>query len=195
MYGHQKYVYHYFIKGFNLTNYKQVFLFTKIHYIYQPNSIFKAKRLLKSQKMTIELFIRYLHFVSILTVAGSLVSEHMLLSKELSRKAIKKIATLDAIYGIASIAILITGLSMWLWIGKGADFYSKNPLLHIKVTLFVIIGLLSIKPTMFFLKNRKGEQDEIVSIPKNIFMFIRIEILILFLIPILSVLIAKGIAI
>ena len=142
--------------------------------------------------MTLELFIRYLHFISILTVSGSLISQHMLMASNLSRKEIKKIAIIDAIYGIALIAILITGLTMWLWIGKGSDFYTKNPLMHIKVTLFVIIGLLSIKPTMYFIKNRKGDQDEMLEIPKNIIMFIRIEILILFLIPILAVLVANG---
>lgn len=144
--------------------------------------------------MTLELLIRYLHFISIITVAGSLVSEHMLLGKEIPRSIVRKLSIIDAIYGVAAILIVCTGLTMWLGVGKGADFYTKNPLMHIKFTLFVILGLLSISPTIFFIKNRKGDQSEMVEIPKKIFMLIRTEILLLFIIPFLAVLIARGIS-
>ena len=143
--------------------------------------------------MTLELFIRYLHFISIITVAGSLVSEHMLLGKQIPRSVIKKLSIIDAIYGVAALIILITGFTMWFGVGKGADFYTKNPVLHVKVTLFIILAVLSIFPTIFFIKNRKGDQTEMVDVPKKIFMFIRIEILLLFIIPYLAVLMAQGI--
>ncbi len=144
--------------------------------------------------MTTELFIRYIHFISIITVAGALVSEHMLLAKELPRSVIKKLSIIDTIYGIAALLIVGTGLAMWFAVGKGADFYTSNPVMHIKFTLFVILGVLSLWPTIFFIKNRKGDQTEIVDIPKRIFMFLRIEILILFIMPLLATLIAKGIS-
>jgi putative membrane protein len=144
--------------------------------------------------MTLELFIRYIHFISIITVAGSLVSEHMLLGKQIPRSVVKKLSVIDSIYGVAAILIVITGLTMWFGVGKGADFYTKNPIMHIKFTLFVVLGVLSIWPTVFFIKNRKGDQSEMVDIPKRIFMFIRIEILLLFVMPYLAVLIAKGIS-
>ncbi|GLR15440.1 DUF2214 family protein [Portibacter lacus] len=144
--------------------------------------------------MTLELFIRYFHFISIITVAGALVSEHMLLEKSLPRKTIKKLAMIDAIYGIAAILIVITGLTMWFGVGKGADFYNTNPVMHTKFTLFIVIGILSIFPTVFFMKNRKGDQDELVEIPKKIFMYLRIEIALLFIIPLLAVLMARGIS-
>lgn len=144
--------------------------------------------------MTLELFIRYLHFISIITVAGALVSEHMLLAKQLPKSVIKKLSIIDAIYGVAAILIVLTGLTMWFGVGKGADYYTKNPLMHIKFTLFIVLGILSIWPTIFFIKNRKGDANEMIDIPKRIFMFIRIEILLLFIIPYLAVLIARGIS-
>jgi putative membrane protein len=144
--------------------------------------------------MTLELFIRYIHFISIITVAGSLVSEHMLLGKQVPRSVIKKLSVIDAIYGVSAILIVVTGLTMWFGVGKGADFYTKNPLMHIKFTLFVVLGVLSIWPSVFFLKNKKGDQSEMIDVPKKIFMFIRIEILLLFVIPYLAVLMAQGIS-
>jgi len=144
--------------------------------------------------MSLELFIRYIHFISIITVAGALVSQHMLLAKELPRKIIRKLSIIDAIYGVAAISIIATGLTMWFGVGKGADFYSTNPVMHAKFTLFVVIGILSIFPTLFFIRNRKGDQDELVNVPRKIFMYLRIEIIILFIIPFLAVLMARGIS-
>jgi putative membrane protein len=144
--------------------------------------------------MTTELFLRYLHFISIFAIVGSLVSEHMLLQKELTRKAITKIARIDAVYGIAAITLLSAGLTLWLGEhGKPAVFYSKNWIFHTKLTLFVLIGLLSIYPTIFFIKNSKGNPEELVTIPKSIFMMIRMELLLLFVIPLLAGLMSRGV--
>jgi putative membrane protein len=46
---------------------------------------------------------------------------------------------------------------------------------------------------VFFIKNGKGDQDEFVQIPKTIFMLLRLELLLLFIIPLLAGLMAKGV--
>lgn len=144
--------------------------------------------------MTTELLLRYLHFISIFTIVGSLVAEHMLLQKQLTRKAIAKIARIDSVYGFAAITLVGVGLTLWLGeFGKPAAFYSKNWIFHTKLTLFVIIGLLSIYPTVFFIKQRKGNPDELVTVPKLIFMMVRLEILFLFIIPLLAGLMSRGV--
>lgn len=144
--------------------------------------------------MTSELVLRYLHFISIFAIVGSLVSEHLLLKKSLSRKELDRLSKIDGVYGLAALVLLGVGMTLWLGgIGKPTEFYSNNPIFHIKLTLFVLIGLLSIYPTVFFLKNRKGDPDEIVTIPKAIFWSLRLELFLLFTIPILAGLMAKGI--
>jgi putative membrane protein len=57
----------------------------------------------------------------------------------------------------------------------------------------VVIGLLSIYPTVFFLKSRKGNPDEKVKIPSAVFMMLRMELLLLLIIPLLAGLIARGV--
>lgn len=143
--------------------------------------------------MTLELLIRYLHFIGIIAIAGSLISEHMIIEPTLSRRQIKKLAVIDSVYGIAAIIMVATGLTMWFGVGKGAAFYTSNGFLHIKLTIFVVIAILSIFPTLFFLKHRKGNPDDIIEIPKKYILYIRIEILLLILMPIFAVLIASGI--
>lgn len=51
--------------------------------------------------MTLEIFLRYIHFVSIFAIVGSLVSEHLLLQKEMTRAQLSRLAKIDAVYGIA----------------------------------------------------------------------------------------------
>jgi putative membrane protein len=144
--------------------------------------------------MSIELFLRYVHFVSIFTIVGCLASEHLLLKSTLSRKEIFRISKIDGIYGFAVLVLLAAGLTLWFGgHGKPTIFYSQNPIFHTKLTLFAGIGFLSIYPTVFFMKNRKGNPSEKIPIPKSIFWLIRLELLLLFLIPILAGMMAKGI--
>lgn len=144
--------------------------------------------------MTTELLLRYIHFISIFAIAATLVSEHLLMKQELTRKEIARLARIDAVYGVAALTLLGVGLTLWLGsFGKPAEFYSKNWIFHVKLSLFVCIGLLSIYPTVFFLKNRKGNPEEAVTIPGKIFWMVRFELLLLFIIPLLAGLMAKSV--
>jgi putative membrane protein len=141
----------------------------------------------------LEIGIKYAHFLSIFFIVASLSAEYILLKNEMTRKEIGRLATIDGIYGISALILLAAGFSLWFWVGKPAEFYSKNWIFMTKLTLFIIVGLLSIIPTIYFLKQRKGDVGEIVVIPKKIKMMVRIELLILFLIPLLATLMSKGI--
>lgn len=141
-----------------------------------------------------EIILRYLHFISVFAIVGALVSEHLLLKSTLSRKEILRLSKIDGVYGLAVLSLLGVGMTLWLGgIGKPTEFYSSNPVFHIKLTLFVVIGLLSIYPTVFFIKQAKGDPIEMVDIPKSIFWMVRFELLILLIMPILAGLMAKGI--
>lgn len=136
--------------------------------------------------------IRYLHFVGIIGLAAALVAEHLLLAPRLSGPQLRRLARIDGLYGISALLVLGAGLTLWLGVGKPAAFYNLNGLFHLKVTLFVLLALLSIYPTLFFLKHRNSQADE-VAIPKVIIMLIRTELLLLLVIPLLAVLMAKGV--
>lgn len=144
--------------------------------------------------MTTEIILRYLHFVSIFAIVSSLVSEHLLLKKKLTRAEIGRISKVDAVYGIAALTLLGAGLTLWLsGIGKPAIYYSKNWIFHTKITLFLLVGLLSIYPTVFFIKNSKGNPQDVIEVPKAVSWMLRIEIFLLFIIPLLAGLMAHGV--
>lgn len=144
--------------------------------------------------MYAEIIIKYLHFVFIFVLVSCVVVEYLLLKPQMTKTELKHLATIDGIYGLSSILVVAAGLTLWLFIGKPSDFYTQNHIFLTKVALFIIVGLLSIHPTIFYLKNRKGEDlEELVEIPKSVKMVIRIELLILFTIPLLATLMAKGV--
>ncbi|MEX1238096.1 MAG: DUF2214 family protein [Cyclobacteriaceae bacterium] len=144
--------------------------------------------------MTPEILLRYLHFISIFTIVGVLVSEHVLLKKTLTRAEIGRLARIDAVYGLAALMLITVGLTLWLGeFGKPAVYYTKNWVFHTKLTLFLMIGILSIYPTVFFIRNRKGAQGELVEVPSSIFWVLRIELLLLAVIPLLAGLMARGV--
>jgi len=145
--------------------------------------------------MTDDLIIRYLHFVSIFILVAAVLGQHLILRGTVTRAIVGKAQKLDIAYAISVIVVLGTGLLQWLVVGKPADFYSSNPVFHTKLTLFLVIGLVSIYPSVYLGKNRKGDPDELVTIPPGIIWSVRVELLLLFLMPLLATLMARGIGI
>lgn len=139
-----------------------------------------------------ETLVRSFHFIGMFGLFAALVSEHLLIKPEMSKTEMKKVAVVDAIYGVSVITILVAGLLLWFVVGKPAEFYSQNPVFHVKLTLFVLIAVLSIYPTVFFIKNR-NPQMAITKVPSKIIILIRIQLLLVLLIPFLATSMARGI--
>lgn len=134
--------------------------------------------------------IRYLHFVGILTVASTLFAELILIKRTFSERDLKLISRVDSAYGIGALVAILTGLSQWFLVGKPAEFYSSNPVFIIKITLFGLVGILSIWPTVFFVRNRSAEHE--VTAPGWLKPIVLSECLILLILPLLAVLMASG---
>lgn len=145
--------------------------------------------------MTDDLIIRYLHFVSIFILVAAVLGQHLILRGSITRALVGKAQKLDIAYAVAVIVVLGTGLLQWLVVGKPADFYSSNPVFHTKLAMFLAIGLVSIYPSVYLGKHRKGDPDEVITIPRGIIWSVRVELLLLFLMPLLATLMARGIGI
>ena len=124
-------------------------------------------------------------------LASCLVMQHLIISSQLKMQELKKMAVIDMIYGISAVITLVAGLSLLLYVGKGTEFYMSNYIFHIKLTLFILVVLLSIYPTVFFIKSKKKKQ-ELTQVPKVIIMLIRMQLALVFIMPFLGALIARG---
>jgi len=144
--------------------------------------------------MTDLIIFRYLHFMGAFAIVGAILAEQFMISKTMHRSEIKRISVVDAIYGFGAVVVLIAGMALWFWVGKPAEFYTKNWIFHTKLTLFLLLGVLSIFPTIFFMKKRKGiEPGKIIEVPFYIILLIRIELVIIIIMPLLATLMSIGI--
>ena len=139
-----------------------------------------------------ELVVRYVHFLAIIALISTLVGELVLVQKKMNLKDFKKLALVDGVYGLAAITTLVAGFLLWFVVGKPAEFYSANFVFHIKISLFVLVGLLSTIPTYFFFRKRNDTSEHIL-VPGYVLTVIRVELVLLALIPMFGVLIARGI--
>jgi putative membrane protein len=145
--------------------------------------------------MITDLLIRYFHFLGIFVVFAAVLGQHLLLRGTVPRSIIAKAQRFDIAYAIAVVIVLGTGLLQWFSGAKPAVFYSSNPVFHTKLTLFLVIGLVSIYPSVFMGKQKKGDPAELVAIPKGLVHSIRLELLLLVVMPLLAVIMAKGLGI
>ncbi len=140
-----------------------------------------------------DILFRYLHFLSFILLCASLLAENILIRKSLTRRELGTLARVDALFGLSAMTALGAGLLLWFVYGKGFAFYAKNPVFHAKLTLFLIVGLLSIRPTVFFLKQRKGNPSDAIAVPPGLINLIRIELAVALAIPLFAVMMAKGV--
>jgi len=66
-----------------------------------------------------------------------------------------RVVAIDAWYGVLAALILIVGFSRAIFAAKGWDYYEHNAFFWAKIGTFVAIGILSVPPTLAFLKWRR----------------------------------------
>lgn len=139
----------------------------------------------------------YLHFIGIMVLTGSLMAMYLILKSGLSEKQVRLASMMNNLFFLSAAVVLATGLLRWFLVGKGAAFYNINPLFHIKITLFVVILILAVFPALKINKWKKLlRQDGMSAIPEkesiNFLWFLRIEFLLIAILPLLAVMVARG---
>ena len=111
--------------------------------------------------MTQEALLQYAHLLAILTLVVFLASQAALCRGEwLNAAVVERLARVDFIYGLAAVAVLATGLVRVFLGAKGGEYYGSNPLLYLKFGLFVVTGVISIRPTLTFLRWRRALRSD-----------------------------------
>jgi putative membrane protein len=143
-------------------------------------------------------FFAFLHHIAAFTLFAALVVEFVLIRGTLTVESARKIQLADMIFGISAGVVLVVGLLRVFYFEKGATYYFHTWTFHAKFGLFVIVGLISIVPTLEFLRWRpalKAGQVPTVSAEKikSLRSIIHYELAGLALIILCAALMAKGI--
>jgi putative membrane protein len=90
-----------------------------------------------------------LHHILVFGLVALLMAERVMVRSPTID--VRRLARLDGGFGATAGLILIIGACRVVWGGKGWDFYAANPFFWAKVATFLIIGLVSIAPTLRFI--------------------------------------------
>jgi putative membrane protein len=104
----------------------------------------------------------FLHHVAAFALVSALVVEFVLIRGELTVKNARTILSADALFGLSAGAILVVGFLRVFYFEKGAAYYFHSVPFIAKLSVFAIIGLLSIYPTRQFLSWRQALKRGIV---------------------------------
>ncbi|THD56641.1 MAG: DUF2214 family protein [Bradyrhizobium sp.] len=96
----------------------------------------------------------FLHHLSAFTLVSALAIEFALIRSELTVSSARRLQVTDLVLGISAGALFIVGLLRVFLFEKGASYYFHSHAFLTKFSLFIIVGLLSIIPTMEFLSWR-----------------------------------------
>ena len=101
----------------------------------------------------------FLHHLAAFTLVAALALEFVLLKEELTAKTARKLLAIDGVFGASAGVLLIVGLLRVVYFEKGAAYYFHSVPFLAKLSLFVLVGLLSIYPTLQFLSWRTALRE------------------------------------
>ncbi len=141
--------------------------------------------------------VAYFHYLGLMLSFGALIVEFLYFKKDITVKEAKIVGIADGVYGIAITTVLITGILRVMYFGKGAEYYLNNNFFWIKIALFIVVGLLSLYPTITFILWWVKDlfKDQVPTIKPNQFNIIswsiKGELIVFSLIPLMAAIMAR----
>ena len=142
--------------------------------------------------------VAYIHYLSFMLCFGALLFERISLKVDPNRQEAIAMVFADIIYGIAGIALLVSGIYRVIKFGQGSEFYTENPIFWIKIIVFALVGSLSLYPTITYvlwaIPLSKGTLPKVTeNLVYRLRLIINIELVGFASIPFLATLMARGV--
>lgn len=101
----------------------------------------------------------FLHHIAAFTLVAALAVEFVLIRTAPTLESARRIIFADLIFGVSAGVILVVGLGRVFHFEKGATYYFHTWTFIAKLTLFILVGLVSIIPTREFLSWRAAVRE------------------------------------
>jgi putative membrane protein len=150
--------------------------------------------------MWLDALLAYLHYTAIFLLFAFMTVEVMLMRGALDAPAIRLLGRVDLWYFGSAIAALVTGFLRLAFGAKGAEFYLSGWPIYVKLALFFAVAIVSIQPTMTFIRWRKHlEADPAWKLDEGerarMRRYLMIEVHLAALIPLVAVIMARGLVV
>jgi putative membrane protein len=100
-------------------------------------------------------FFAFLHHLCAFTLVSAVAIEFVLIRGELTLSSARRLQVTDLVLGVAAGLLLIVGLSRVFFFEKGPQYYFHSAAFITKFSIFVVMALVSIIPTVEFLSWNK----------------------------------------
>jgi len=140
----------------------------------------------------------FLHHLMAFALVAAVVYEFIAYRQGLTIEEARRIQRADLLYGISAGLLLVIGLLRVFYFEKGPAFYSQNPFFWLKMNTFLVVGLLSIDPTIRYLRwNKTLKENKAPEINDNEFkrtrLLLSLEVIGLAVILFAAAMMARGI--
>ncbi len=147
--------------------------------------------------MWLDAALAYLHFIAIFVLFAFLTVQAVLLKGPLDQRLVRLLGRMDLWYAGSAGVVLLTGFLRAGLGAKGGDFYFGAWPIYVKIAMFLAVGMISIYPTLAFIRWRRAyDHDPAWQLPAaeqaRMRRLVMIEVHIAALIPVVAVIMARG---
>ncbi|HSE92814.1 MAG TPA: DUF2214 family protein [Methylomirabilota bacterium] len=144
-----------------------------------------------------EPLLAYFHVLAFVLTGAFLTTELVLCRPGLAAPHVRLLPRLDIVFFLSALVALATGLLRLFFYAKGVAFYLPNPAFHAKMALYLAVAVLSVYPTLRFIRWRRAliegdalpPSQEVAAVRR----LLHIELGLFALMPLMAVLMARGI--
>lgn len=149
--------------------------------------------------MWLDAILAYLHYTAIFMLFGFLVTEAMFFRGSLDEKGVRLLGRIDLWYFGSAIAALATGVLRLVFGAKGPDFYLNAWPIYAKIGVFVVIAIISVRPTKTFVRWRRAlDHDPDWRVPEaeraRARRLVMVQLHLAALLPLFAVIMSRGLA-
>jgi putative membrane protein len=145
----------------------------------------------------LDLILTIFHHLLVFSLVGCLAAEIAAVRPHMNAEQIRHLGILDTAYGVIAGLIIVVGFGRVFYGAKGPDYFIANPIFWAKIGCFVLVGIISVPPTVRILGWRRSVRanggftappDEVASVRR----FMIGEALLLPLILIFAAMMVRG---
>ena len=140
----------------------------------------------------LDLTLAILHHFFVFALFGVLFAELVLVRRGMDAAVAARVVPIDNWYGALAALIVIVGFSRAIFAAKGWAYYAHNGFFWAKIGTFTAIGLLSVPPTLAFLKWRRASTSPTNEAIGRVRRYLWLQVALFPLLPAFAATMARG---
>jgi putative membrane protein len=132
------------------------------------------------------------HHLLVFGLFGVLFAELIAVRRGMDQAAVARVGAVDLWYGILAGLIVIVGFARATMAAKGWAYYSHNGFFWAKIAIFGLVGLLSVPPTIAYIRWRRAGAPPTDAQVAGVRRFLYLEVVLFALLPAFAAAMARG---